>query len=646
MKLKLLATVAMIVIGVGAVGFAVVGPNLGGSSAPQYLTATAATGTVSVQAVATGTVQSTTAYGLSFGADPEIISSASTTTTSSAATATTWVVQTVPVAVGQTVTKGEVLATADPSSANVAVAVAKANLAAAQAQLSVDQGHPSATVLASAQNQIKSASLQLTVSQHNAQNSITTNELNVQKAQTALANAKAALAQAQAGPTADQLTQAQASLSNAQLSLAQAQQKLTAQQATDAQTLQADQTAVTNAQSALASAQATLFLDQNTSPAPSGSQIAQDQAAVNSAQEALTSAQNKYSADSQAATNAEQSASMGVTQAQNNLNAAQATYNTNTTPSATAVQSAQQQVVSAEQGLTAAQQSLAAAKTSQADGLAQAQQTLASAQTSAATSTGPQSAATIARDKASVSSAQQTLATAQTTAAHTTLTAPADGQIVAVNVQPGTIAPTGWAITMQTTALEATASFAETSVVGLKVGQPATVTVTAPNAIVQGTVASIQPVGTSSGSNSVVTYSVTVSLDNAPATILSGMSASVAVTTAEAKNVVTVPAIAVVGSSGNYEVRVLDAAGQLQLTPVQIGLVSTSLAEIQSGLSAGQTVVTGTVTALNSSSSTAGGFGGFGGIGAGAGAGPEFRTRTNTSTSGGSTNSAGGAGQP
>ncbi len=190
---------------------------------------------------------------------------------------------------------------------------------------------------------------------------------------------------------------------------------------------------------------------------------------------------------------------------------------------------------------------------------------------------------------------------------------------MAINIEPNTIAPVGWAITMQTTALEATASFAESAVVGLKVGQPATVTVTAPGVDVPGTVSSITPVGTSSGSNSVVTFTVTVSLTNAPSTVLSGMSASVAVTTAQAANVVTVPAIAVVGSSGNYEVRVLDSAGKEQLVPVTVGLMSSSLAEIQSGITAGQTVITGTVTALNSTTTT-GGAGGFGGIGGGGGA--------------------------
>ena len=70
MRLKVIAAIAMIVVGVGAIGLAVFGPSLGSSAAPQYLTATASRGTVAVQAVATGTVASTASYGLSFGADP------------------------------------------------------------------------------------------------------------------------------------------------------------------------------------------------------------------------------------------------------------------------------------------------------------------------------------------------------------------------------------------------------------------------------------------------------------------------------------------------------------------------------------------------------------------------------------------------
>ncbi|MGO9204972.1 MAG: hypothetical protein ACLQBX_02075, partial [Candidatus Limnocylindrales bacterium] len=613
MNVKAIGAVALIVIGVGAVGFAVIKPSLGSSDATQYLTSTAAVGNVLVQAVATGTVQSTAAYGLSFGADPEVISSASTTTTSSSTTATTWNVETVPVTVGPSVTKGQVLATADPGNAQVGVAIAKANLAAAQARLDVDEGHPASTALAAAQNALNQASLSYSSTQHSQASTLQQAELAVTQAKQSLANAQSALATAEAGPTADQLDVLQNAVTQAQLNLQSDQQSQTSTLASDKLALQAAQLAVTNAENAY-----------------SLGPTATNQAAITTAEQALASLQLKNQS-------AEQQAANKVQADQNALATAQANLTSGSVPSSTTVQNAQQAVQSAQTNLVSAEQRLAAAKVSQGDSLASAQQSLASAQTNYATQTGPQSASTIASDEAAVSTAQSNLTNAESTAAHTTLTAPDNGQIVAINVEPNTIAPVGWAITMQTTALQATASFAESAVVGLKVGQPATVTVTAPGVNVPGTVSAITPVGTSSGTNSVVTFAVTVALTNAPSTVLSGMSASVAVTTAQALNVVTVPAISVVGSSGSYEVRVLSSAGQEQLVPVTVGLMSSSLAEIQSGISAGQTVITGTVSALNSTTTTGttGGLGGIGALSGGGGGGGGFRVVTRGTTSGG-----------
>ena len=83
---------------------------------------------------------------------------------------------------------------------------------------------------------------------------------------------------------------------------------------------------------------------------------------------------------------------------------------------------------------------------------------------------------------------------------------------------------------------------------------------------------------------------------------------------------IAVPAIALVGSSGNYSVRIIDADGPSQLVPVQVGLVTTSLAEIQSGVSAGDTVVIGTVSARTSTTTgTTGGGVAIRGIGGGGG---------------------------
>jgi macrolide-specific efflux system membrane fusion protein len=120
-----------------------------------------------------------------------------------------------------------------------------------------------------------------------------------------------------------------------------------------------------------------------------------------------------------------------------------------------------------------------------------------------------------------------------------------------------------------------------------------------------------------SGTSSVVTYPVTVALDEEPEGVQVGMTASVAIIIAQAQNVVAVPSQALVGTStSGYQVRVMDASGAITLVPVTVGLVTTSLAEVQGGLSGGETVVTGTVSDASSSTTTGRGAGSlFGGGG-------------------------------
>jgi membrane fusion protein, macrolide-specific efflux system len=95
------------------------------------------------------------------------------------------------------------------------------------------------------------------------------------------------------------------------------------------------------------------------------------------------------------------------------------------------------------------------------------------------------------------------------------------------------------------------------------------------------------------------------------------MSADVTVVVAAAENVVAVPASALSGTSGSYTVRVLGSDGTATTTPVEVGLVTSDLAEITGGVSAGDTVVTGTAAdqaAATSSSSSSGGVGDMGGL--------------------------------
>jgi RND family efflux transporter MFP subunit len=210
-----------------------------------------------------------------------------------------------------------------------------------------------------------------------------------------------------------------------------------------------------------------------------------------------------------------------------------------------------------------------------------------------------------------------------------TLVAPIDGIVSAINVSAGLDAPSGDAITVDAGTYQVTADVVESDISKIQLGQPATVTVDALASDIPGTVAAIAPAASStSGSNgtSVVSYAVTVTLTDPPAALKSGMTADVTITTAKATNVLTVPAAALVGTAGNYAVRVLGADGQPTVRPVEVGLVTSALAEIKSGLDAGESVVTGTASDRNQTVSN-GGFGPGGGtfVTNGGGGGARFR---------------------
>jgi macrolide-specific efflux system membrane fusion protein len=213
--------------------------------------------------------------------------------------------------------------------------------------------------------------------------------------------------------------------------------------------------------------------------------------------------------------------------------------------------------------------------------------------------------------KNAYNSAKQAKANAEAVVNLATLTAPADGTVEAINVTVGADAPSGSAIVLDSGTFEAQIAVAETDLPSLKVGQAATVTITALSATAQGTVTAIAPVASSGGG--VVTYPVTVSLSNVPAEVRAGMSVSVSVTTARADNVLSVPVIALQGNPGSYYVEVMGANGSVTTANVGVGLVTSDLAQITSGLQSGERVVVGVSTAQNSSTTT-GGFGGLGGV--------------------------------
>jgi multidrug efflux pump subunit AcrA (membrane-fusion protein) len=280
----------------------------------------------------------------------------------------------------------------------------------------------------------------------------------------------------------------------------------------------------------------------------------------------------------------------------------------------------------AQQAVDTAQLDVTAASNQSASSVTSAQLAVDDASDLYDTRTESAPSSQIAGDRAAVATASNAAATAATTLAGTRIAAPADGVVTAVNISSGTNAPGGDAIQLQAGGMQASAQFSETDLPNLALDQPATVRVSALGLNLTGKVTEIQPVASTSGSSSVVTYDVVVSLTNPSGQVRSGMSAGVSVATASATNVIAVPAIALSGGNGNYTVRVMTASGQVEVRPVEVGLVTSSLAEIKSGLNEGEQVVTGTTTPRqNTTTGGNGGFGTFPGGGGGGGGGRNFQ---------------------
>jgi len=202
----------------------------------------------------------------------------------------------------------------------------------------------------------------------------------------------------------------------------------------------------------------------------------------------------------------------------------------------------------------------------------------------------------------------------QKQATRTTLVAPAAGVVTAVNITPGADAPTGAAITLDATSYQVTADVVESDISSIQVGQAADVAVDSIGADLTGKVGSIAPTAASSSSgssSSVVSYAVTIDVASPPKTLRSGMTADITITTASASGVLAVPAAAIRGTSGNYSVLVL-ANGSPESRPVEVGLMTSSLVEIKSGLNEGDEVVIGT-SSQQRAGTTTNGFGPGGG---------------------------------
>jgi macrolide-specific efflux system membrane fusion protein len=286
--------------------------------------------------------------------------------------------------------------------------------------------------------------------------------------------------------------------------------------------------------------------------------------------------------------------------------------------------------------LSAAKSSLSAAK----ENLANAATTTTTTGTTA--QQGQQSSSQSTKSlQAQVDQAEVSVEQAEEAVNATTLTAPGDGTVTALNGTVGQKAgsssgastgqsssssssassstSTGFITLTNLASLQVKASLAEIDVAKVKVGQDATVTLNAlPDTPQPAKVATVDITPTT-GTNSVVTYGVTLTLTTPPAELRPGQSASVAITVAKADDAVAIPSAAMQTVGTAHTVTVL-ANGQESRRSIEIGVRSESLVQVTSGLNDGEQVVMATAPAAGTGTGQrTGGTGGFGGGGLGGG---------------------------
>ena len=191
-----------------------------------------------------------------------------------------------------------------------------------------------------------------------------------------------------------------------------------------------------------------------------------------------------------------------------------------------------------------------------------------------------------------VNNAELALLQARQRLAGTVLTAPLAGRVISVGgalggqERPG---GTGFIVLGNVSDTEVQAEFSEADVAHLAVGQPATITLANRADPYPGKVAQISPAGTTSGR--LVRYGVLIAFDTVPTDLLFGQGASVAVTTARADAVLSVPSSAVHGIHDGAATVTVRAAGRDSQRTVTIGLRGDRFTEIRSGLAEGEQVV-------------------------------------------------------
>jgi HlyD family secretion protein len=221
-----------------------------------------------------------------------------------------------------------------------------------------------------------------------------------------------------------------------------------------------------------------------------------------------------------------------------------------------------------------------------------------------------------------IDQARANLAAARDTLSKTTMRAPMSGIVTALPVHEGEVAVIGTMNNPGTKLLtiadmslvEAVMAVDETDVPNVKVGQRATVTIDAyPNKPFTGLVTEVgsSPIpataGGGGGSTSAVNFEVKIQLENPPAGVRPGFSASAEIVTGARSRALAIPIQALVvrekpgkgpGKPQDEEGVFLVDGEKAKFVPVKTGLSGDSSIEIVIGLKPGQQIISGPFRAL------------------------------------------------
>jgi RND family efflux transporter MFP subunit len=239
--------------------------------------------------------------------------------------------------------------------------------------------------------------------------------------------------------------------------------------------------------------------------------------------------------------------------------------------------------------------------------VAQAQETLEELKASSSDENIATAKAQVEEAQLSLTQAELNLKAAQEALQQTTLVAPMDGTVMAVNAQVGDTVGSSSLLTLADLDHPQLRFYVEEADLSSVVpGNAINIVFDAlPDLTFQGVVVSIDPTLTSVGNTSAVEVLASVDLSASPTQLLSGMNADVEVVAGEAHNALLVPvqALRKIGTD-QYAVMIVQADGEMELRSVQVGLQSPVYAEILSGVEVGETVSTGTSTSVTQSGST------------------------------------------